>query len=112
MITLLGFQVPSPALVVRPNRRDRTSYQSAMPLLPLYLDFDIATHDIGVGDEVQDVDSCRYRLLFPGVLHQHPEHDYHAAVGSDISCHGRLLQHPEEYDGRDAVQVQEPNVCA
>ena len=79
---------------------------------PLYLDFDLATHDVGVGDEIQDVDGGRDRLLLPGVLPQHSEHDDHATVGSDVSRHGGLLEHAEEDDGRNAVQMQEPNVRA
>lgn len=75
-----------------------------------HLDFDLAAHDIGVGDEVQYVNGGRHGLFLRGVLPQHPEHDDHAPVGGNVSRHRGLLQHPEENDGRDAVQVEEPNV--
>lgn len=95
----------------QPRSPDQTISQLCQQLA-LHLDFNLAAHDVGVGDEVQYVDCGCHRLLLAGVLHQHPEHDHHAALGSDVSRHGRLLQHPEKHDSRDAVQVQETNVCA
>lgn len=53
---------------------------AARPSPLLYLDFDRAAHDIGMGNEIQYVNSGRDRLLLPGVLPQHPEHNDHATV--------------------------------
>ena len=75
-----------------------------------HLHLDFAAHDISVSNEVQDVHGGCHRLLLPRVLPQHPEHNDDAAVHGDISRHRRLLQHSKEHNGRDPVQMQEPNV--
>lgn len=104
-LSLLALPPLSPRL--SPSRR-----QDQHLLQIPYLGFDLAAHNIGVGDEIQYVDGGRHCLLLPGVLPQHPQHYHHAPVGSDVSRHRCLLQHPKEHNSCDAVQVEKPNVCS
>ena len=66
---------------------------------------------VGVGDGVQDVARGRDRLNLVLLLFKNEQHQRDSPPLRDLPRHWRLLQHPEDDDGRHPVQVQVVRVC-
>lgn len=105
-----GFSARRARAQARPWTGSRAIARLGRRVCPADLFLQAPLHHVRVGDQVQDVDCRGHRFFLPGMLSQHTQHDEDAAVGRDVSSNGGLLEHPQQHDGRDAVQVEEANV--